>query len=196
MILNINEFYDLLNQVPPPVLLTGNLYSTQYPWGCTKLDHQGKMLEDILTKHNLCILNDISPTYLHPATGTTSAIDLSVCSPSIFLDLQWKTLDDLCGSDHYPITLYLGTTEISSILPSWKLRKADWVSFSDKTCEQLSSGNPYISVDECSEKLIAIATDTIPKSNFSRQKHNTVWFNDCPQCFDAVGWVAGRASSL
>jgi len=27
-------------------------------WGCTKLDRRGKMVEDIVTKHNFCILND------------------------------------------------------------------------------------------------------------------------------------------
>ena len=49
---------------------------------------------------DIVILNDSSSTYVHPATGSSSAIDLSICSPDIFLDMQWKTLDDLCGSDH------------------------------------------------------------------------------------------------
>ena len=40
-------------------------------------------------------------------TGSSSAIDLSICSPDIFLDMQWKTLDDLCGSDHYPMIIIL-----------------------------------------------------------------------------------------
>ena len=34
------------------------------------------MVEDIVTKHNLCILNDSSFTYIHPTTGSSSAIDL------------------------------------------------------------------------------------------------------------------------
>jgi len=42
-------------------------------------------MEDILTKRNICILNGISPTYIHSATGSQSAIDLSICSPDIFL---------------------------------------------------------------------------------------------------------------
>ena len=46
-------------------------------------------MEDIVTtKHNLCILNDSSSTYVHPATGSSSAIDLSICSPDIFLDMH------------------------------------------------------------------------------------------------------------
>ena len=89
-----------------------------------KLDRHGKLLEDVLTKHNLSILNDMSPTYIHPATASRSTIDLSICSPGIFLDMQWKTFDDLCGSDHYPIIIQVGVREPSTALPSWKLRKA------------------------------------------------------------------------
>jgi len=93
MVFNTNDFYDPLQQLPPPILITG----------CTKLDHHRKMVENILTKHNLSVLNDISSTYIRPAASSSTAIDLSICSPDIFLDMQWKTLDYLCGSDHYPI---------------------------------------------------------------------------------------------
>jgi len=124
------------------------------------------MVEDIVTKHNLCVLNDTSPTYTHPATGSSSATDLSMCSPDIFLDIQWKTLEDLCDSDHYPISISYGSTETSSAIPSWKLRKADLPSFSREAKEQLRSSNPGISLDEFSEKIIAIANNNIPKSKF------------------------------
>ena len=43
-------------------------------WGCTKVDRRGKMVEDIVTKHNLCILNDSSSTYVHPATGCVGPV--------------------------------------------------------------------------------------------------------------------------
>ena len=105
-------------------------------------------MEDILTKHNLCILNDSSSTYIHPATGSSSAIDLSICSPDILLDMQRNTLDDLCGSDHYPISISYGSKETSSALPSWKLRKADWPSFSNEASELLGCCNPDTSLDE------------------------------------------------
>jgi len=74
---------------------------------------------------------------IYPATGSSSAIHLSICSPDIFLDMQWKTLDDLCGSDHYPISISYGSIETSSAIPSWKLCKADWPSFSNEASELL-----------------------------------------------------------
>jgi len=66
----------------------------------------------------------------------------------IFLDMQWKTFDDLCGSDYYPMTISYGTKETSSAIPSWKLRKADWLSFDSEARDQLGSGDPKISLDK------------------------------------------------
>jgi len=184
MVFDTNDFYDFLQQLPPPILITGDFNSQSTLWGCTKLDRRGKMVEDILTKHNLCILNNTSPTYTHPATGSSSAIDLSICSPDIFLDMQWKTLDNLCGSDHYTILISYGSIETSSAVHSWKLRKADWLSFSNEASEQLGFNVPDISLDEFSYRLLIIAKNNIPKSKFSVQKHNTVWFNDT--CKEAI----------
>ena len=89
MVFNTNDFYDLLQQLPPPILITGEFNSRSTLWGCTKLDRRGKMVEHILTKHNLCILKDTS-TYTHSATGSSSAIDLSICSPEIFWTCNGK----------------------------------------------------------------------------------------------------------
>jgi len=58
-----------------------------------------------LNVKSLALALQVKSSYVHPATGSSSAIDLSICSLDIFLDMQWKTLDDLCGSDHYPISI-------------------------------------------------------------------------------------------
>ena len=52
---------------------------------------------------DLCILNDGSAAYIHPTTGSTWALDLSICGPSLVLDYAWKIHEDLCGSDHFPV---------------------------------------------------------------------------------------------
>jgi len=149
MVFNSTDLEDLINQLPPPFVITGDYFNSHNTlWGCNKLDRRGKLVEDILTKRNLCILNGISPTYIHPATGSQSAI----CSPDIFLDMQWSTVDDMCGCDHYLITIRFGDRDASHANASWKLRKADWVSFADRASEQLGSGNPNISIDEFTEK--------------------------------------------
>jgi len=59
------------------------------------------MVEDFLLKSNLSLLNSGSPTYLHPATASFSAIDLSIAHPALYLDFFWQTDSDLHGSDHW-----------------------------------------------------------------------------------------------
>ena len=48
LLVNTSDFYDLLQQLPPPILITGDFNSHSTLWGCTKLNRRGKMVEDIL----------------------------------------------------------------------------------------------------------------------------------------------------
>jgi len=112
-----------------------------------------------------------------------SAIDLSICSPNIFLDVQWKVHDDLCGSDHHPVTILYDLVNTSYATPSWKLGKANWDHFAECASKHLEIDNSDISVEDSSKKLVDIATYTIPRSKPSVRKRNTIWFDD--QCKEA-----------
>jgi len=81
---NSSDLDDLITQLSPPVLLLGDFNAHSTLWGSSKTDVGGKQIEDLLQKQNLCLLNDGSSTHIRSAT----AIDLSICSPAIFLDLQ------------------------------------------------------------------------------------------------------------
>ncbi len=48
-------------------------------------------------------LNSDEVTHCHQSTGLFSVLDLSVCSPEVYLDF-WQISEDLCGSDHCPIS--------------------------------------------------------------------------------------------
>ena len=91
-----------------------------------KTDKKGIVIESLLNQHQLCMYNKKSNTYLHPATGTYSAIDLSVCDPFLFLDYNWKVHDDTYGSDYLPIVLEDSTDELSKRTSSWNMGKAYW----------------------------------------------------------------------
>ena len=73
------------------------------------------------------MFNDNKPTYLHPATGTYTSLDLSICYPTLLL--EEKVHDDLCGNDHFPIFLNNIGSGIEEPSEKWKLNKADWPSF-------------------------------------------------------------------
>ena len=72
-------------------------------WGSDKVTDKGKVVEDVLSNLNLCILNDGSNTYLHPGNGSSSSIDLTIVDPSLLLDIHRTVHDYLCGSDHFSI---------------------------------------------------------------------------------------------
>ncbi|KAJ8050288.1 hypothetical protein HOLleu_03430 [Holothuria leucospilota] len=91
----------------------------------------GGLIESVIATSDLCLLNDGSCTYIHPASGSRSAIDLSICSPAILMDLQWRVHDDQCGSDHYPLLIDTVYPMPEERVPRWQLQKADWSEFSD-----------------------------------------------------------------
>ena len=130
--------------------------------------------------------NNKSNTYLHPATGTYSAIDLSICDPSLFLDYNWKVHDDTCGSDHFPILLENTTNELSKRTSSWNLGKAYWDGFKTSCLAQLTpeaNKNNEENILYFTNTLLNIAEEHIPKSSTST-KYNRPWFNE--ECKKAV----------
>ena len=57
---------------------------------CTDTNDNGQIIEDFITRQDLVLLNDKSSTYLHPATGSYSSLDLTICSPGIYQTLSGR----------------------------------------------------------------------------------------------------------
>ena len=57
------------------------------------------MVEKILNDYNLCLLNTGEPTYRHHSHHSFSVLDITICDPSLALELDWLIHNDLCGSD-------------------------------------------------------------------------------------------------
>ena len=122
-------------------------------------------------------MNDDTYTFLSDTYGTQSAIDLTILNPEIVTDFSWRVLEDLHGSDHFPIL-------VESLGPSpygresrWNLRKADWESFQNLCLERL---NPdlNLSIEDFTKILIEIADKTIPKSSTHPKRITNPWFNE------------------
>ena len=168
--------------MPEPLIILGDLNGHSPLWGCAHLNNRGKLIEHCLGKHDLCLLNDKSFTYLHPATGHYSSLDLSICSPTLFLDYEFKVHDDLCGSDHFPTFLTSVTPVTSGQIPRWKFSKANWDKF-NALCRSKLYPDRFINMDdpiaEFSSILLQIAEDCIPKTS-TNLKRNRPWFDeDC-----------------
>jgi hypothetical protein len=98
-------------------------------WGNISTNNKGNITEYLIDNFQLCLLNNRSRTYLHPATGTFSCIDLSIVHSAIYLDFDWKVLDDLYGSDPYQLLLTSNDSIPDERRQFFKFKKADWETF-------------------------------------------------------------------
>ena len=158
----------------------GDFNSHSNVWGCRDTDQKGRIIEDVINRNNLLLYNNKSYTYLHPGTGTYSAIDLTLADASIFLDYSWNVHDDTFGSDHFPIILENSGPELDDKIPRWNLRRAKWDEFKNSCILKLKSdANDTVddNITYFSKTLISIAEESIPKTS-SNKKHNKSWFND------------------
>ena len=103
----LRDIQSLINQLPPPFLLLGDFNSHSPLWGGDFIDTEGGIIDDILSNNDLTLYNDGSMTYHNIYTGVSSAIYLSICSSSLYLDFNWSIDEFLHDSDHYPIHLKL-----------------------------------------------------------------------------------------
>ena len=174
----------LVSQLPAPFIILGDFNAHSDLWGDQQLRPDGKIIEDFIANNDLNVFNDGSFTYLHPGNGSWSAIDLSLCSPSLYLDFKWNVDNDQHGSDHFPIVL--SHDEINGTShPRWVFKRADWDKYESLcadgiTEDILDSPDP---AESFTEAIISITNLTVPKSSGSR-KPRKPWFND--ECRAAI----------
>ena len=126
--LMLNDLQSLIDQLPQPFMLLGDFNAKHTLWGETFCDRWGLIVEDLIDRNDIILMNDGSPTRHDVFHNTDSAIDLSICSSSLRLDYQWSVDEDTHGSDHWPIHLKYLKNVPSPCLLKWKVSKADWTS--------------------------------------------------------------------
>ena len=90
--INVRKLDQLIDQLPKPLISSGDFNSHHTLWGCIDTNDKGRTIEEFITKQDLVLLNHESSTYLHPATGSYSSLDLSIYSPGIFQTLTGRLL--------------------------------------------------------------------------------------------------------
>ena len=147
-----------------------------------------------ITEHDLVLLNDKISTYLHPATGSYSSLDLAICSPEIFPDLNWKVVDDLHGSDHFPIQVSEVGPSVQQRPQRWKLHQANCEQFRVH-CEQTIHPSAFEDCENPIELFTSLlypaAEKSIPRTSTNPKHPNKPWFND-----DCKKAIAERKSVL
>jgi exonuclease III len=183
------DLLSIINQLPPPLILTGDFNAHHTLWGNTRNDQKGIQIEHLLTNTNLCLLNDKTPTYLHPTSGSTSSIDLSLISPSIFQNYSFTVISDAHGSDHHPILLRTHTPNTHHLPTRWSLKKADWAAFrAHCTVEIIPRYTTILTatdpIQELANTITDIAQETIPRTCTLHKNPPKPWYND--ECKKAI----------
>ena len=134
------------------------------------------MGEDLFSEMDLCILNNGSSTYIHLATGSTSALDLSICGPSLVLDYEWNLHEDLYGSDHFPVILTSNAAEEDATPNRWNFKKADWLSFQAQCSSELMEKAVMSAKDPGGQSTdLLIKAAAILKARCSRRLPKVPW---------------------
>ena len=165
----------MLEQLPSPFILLGDMNARNTDWGNPDTNSKGHKIEKLIKDHELCLWNDGNPTFIHPATGSFSATDLSICSPSLFMDFNWVVHDDLCGSDHFPTFLNYDGRPTPEYTPRWNFKKADWDEFKNKCKSELTPAffeteNSNIHMKLFTSTLHDLSVSAIPKTSSVAKK--------------------------
>jgi len=180
------ELNSLVNQLPKPFIIMGDLNGHNPIWGSTIINNKGKIIEKLIDDHQLCVFNDDTNTYLHPASGTYSSIDISIATATLLSDFNWSVHDDLCGSDHFPTVLKSVNSSPQLSISRWNFTKADWDQFAVLCHEKITldtfqdEADP---IESFTNILTAISTKCIAKTS-SVPRIRKPWFNST--CKDAV----------
>ena len=131
------------------------------------------------------------------ANHRATAIDLSLISPELAPDCNWKTGEDSLGSDHLPlfITLYKDCTNEDiqeDKIPKYNYNKADWENFrtvlSKCKPEDIINENVDTFYNNLCVSILKAADNSIPKYKMNKSKKyaGNVWW--CKTCEEAVNY--------
>lgn len=93
------------------IIIGGDFNAHHYAWGNEFHDRKGVAVMNMINDNNVILINDNSKTFIPIQMNRKStAIDLTLCSPSILSNLAWETLDYGIGSHHVLIKITYSTT--------------------------------------------------------------------------------------
>lgn len=139
----IPDILCVISSVPSPIILLGDFNGHHTSWGSSHSDTFGRVLVEMFDEANLCVVNDGSITRRSlPFQDPRSAVDLTVCSPSLSPSLSWATLPSTYGSDHFPILINISNrvTPLHNFNPNLRYRTsaAKWESYTDNLVNSAS----------------------------------------------------------
>lgn len=177
------DLTDLMLSLGPNAIVLGDINSWNTLWGSSTTNRRGQIVEEALSKSQLCILNHNKPTHFSTHSTYTS-IDISCCSLSLLPFSSWEILDDLHSSDHYPILVdfsFLDNQSPKKTSSIFLLNQADWSNFSKRVEVENHSrtliGHSNRDAAAFAKSIRVAANLYIPQSKPTKKRY-VPWWND------------------
>ena len=171
------QLKQLTDQLPQPYLLLGDFNARDPMWGDNTVNRNGRVMSSFLSEEDITLLNDGSGTRFNIQTGTTSNLDLSICSPQLLPALSWKVDEELYGSDHFPIVIS-HLEESEEFERRFNIKKADWGLYralTDLTVPLDSDIN--ICVSQLEDVVYKAAEGSIPLTKMTPNRKVAPWWD-------------------
>ena len=138
--LNELAFDRMINSCSSRYLILGDFNGHSHLWGANQENERGNIVEKLIDRHNLILLNDSVHTRFDTYHQTSSLLDLSLCHPSIYMDVACEISSDRLGSDHHPIIITANTSDhpVPERVPKWNFKKAKWDAFQDQCITEIT----------------------------------------------------------
>lgn len=182
--LTVPELTELIRQLPPPILITGDFNAYNPTWGSPTVDSRGRIIEEVVNNENLIILNNGQPTRV--THNSKTAIDISIASPELDINCIWNVLRSPLTSDHNPILIDFTTGENEQDDETrLNIKKADWGSYKHHDIwnnlpdTETSSNNALIT--DFYERINTASMATIPSFTISKYFPKPWWSREIQQ---------------
>ena len=151
---------------------------------CANLENdQGKVVEHLIDSHNLILVNRFVQSGFDTYHQTSSLLDLSLCHPSINMDVACEVLSNRLGSDYHPIIITTNPSDypVSERVPKLNFKKAKWDFFQDQCItEKLLFNDADDKMVISVSTLLDIAADNNTKTPPFPKRKSKPWFDeDC-----------------
>ena len=168
-------------------MIFGDFNAHHFSWSSISSNQRGTALSDFLSRHDLVLTNDSSPTRINVAINAVnrfSLLDLTIASTDIAIKCHTEVSEHLLGSDHYLVFTHYSepVTRNDPRPPSWSFRRAHWEEFSrlvDENIPELSLVEADIMLEEFTKTLISSARSTIPRTKHHAKAPAPWWTAEC-----------------
>lgn len=174
----------IIDQLPTPFLIVGDLNSHNPLWGGSYSNNKGKIIQEILEENDLSIFNTKEHTHLSASHNSWSTIDLLFGTANLTPIINTFHHFDMSGSDHVPQLINLDMRDSSDNDPPdrWNFKNANWQLFQE-LCSQIPDFDYNQNIDSLissfTNHILDFASQSIPKCGVFRKKSVPWWSADC-----------------